>query len=69
MCFKVIVHEGLTMENIESQDVTAYSLYSVQQKERTKINPLKDLYPDLPCKKICCYICRSAMGLWWQNAI
>lgn len=51
MCFKVAVYEGVTMENIESQDVTAYSLYSVQQKERTKINPLKDLYPDLPRKK------------------
>lgn len=32
-------------------DITAYSLYSVQQKERTKINPLDDLFPTLPDKK------------------
>lgn len=31
--------------------VTAYSLYSVQQKERVRINPLEDIYPKLPSKK------------------
>ena len=35
----------------KNKDVTAYSIYSVQQKNRTKINPLKDLYPPLPNKK------------------
>lgn len=40
------------MENKESDNrITAYSLYSVQQKERTKINPLEDLYPPLPSDK------------------
>lgn len=31
--------------------ITAYSLYSKQAKERTKINPLEDIYPKLPEKK------------------
>ena len=31
--------------------VTAYSLYSVQQKERVRINPLEDIYPKLPSMK------------------
>lgn len=33
------------------QNITAYSLYSVQAKERTKVNPLRDMYPPLPKKK------------------
>lgn len=37
-------------DNIEKK-ITAYSLYSVQAKERTKINPLEDIYPKLPDKK------------------
>lgn len=37
-------------ENLE-KEITAYSLYSVQQKERVKINPLEDIYPQLPNKK------------------
>lgn len=28
--------------------ITAYSIYSVEQKKRTKINPLEDIYPALP---------------------
>ena len=32
-------------------EITAYSLYSKQAKERTKINPLEDIYPKLPDKK------------------
>ena len=40
------------MENKEFDNhITAYSLYSVQQKERTKINPLEDLFPPLPNDK------------------
>lgn len=35
----------------ENRDITAYSLYSAQAKQRTKINPLKDVYPPLPNKK------------------
>ncbi len=33
------------------KEVTAYSLYSKQAKERMKINPLKNIYPELPAKK------------------
>ena len=36
---------------IVERDITAYSIYSVQQKERTKINPLEEIYPKLPNKK------------------
>ncbi len=35
----------------ENRDITAYSLYSAQAKQRTKINPLKDVYPPLQNKK------------------
>lgn len=31
--------------------ITAYSIYNVEQKKRTKINPLEDVYPPLPHKK------------------
>lgn len=31
--------------------VTAYSLYSAEQKKRTKANPLADIYPPLPNKR------------------
>ena len=40
-------YEKYPMKN----EVTAYSLYNVQAKERTKINPLSDIYPELPNKK------------------
>lgn len=33
------------------QDITAYSLYSKQYKDRTKINILDGMYPSLPNKK------------------
>lgn len=36
---------------MEEQSVTAYSLYNEQVKERTRVNPLKELYPALPDKK------------------
>lgn len=39
------------MQNNKKEKITAYSLYSIQQKERTKINPLEDIYPKLPDKK------------------
>ena len=39
------------MSKIPIKDITAYSLYSEQAKVRTKINPLKELYPELPNKK------------------
>ena len=32
-------------------DITAYSLYSKDQKKRTKINPLKEFFPPLPDQK------------------
>ncbi len=35
----------------EQKNITAYSLYSVQAKQRTKVNPLEDIYPKLPDKK------------------
>lgn len=39
------------MANRKEKEITAYSLYSVQQKKRTKLNPLEDIYPQLPDKK------------------
>lgn len=35
----------------DKNDITAYSIYNVEQKKRTKINPLEDIYPVLPDKK------------------
>lgn len=32
-------------------NLTAYSIYNVEQKKRTKINPLENVYPPLPNKK------------------
>ncbi len=39
------------MLNEKKEEITAYSIYRVQQKERVKINPLQDIYPYLPNKK------------------
>lgn len=39
------------MQNNKKEEITAYSLYSIQQKQRTKLNPLEDIYPQLPDKK------------------
>ena len=39
------------MSQKENSEVTAYSIYNVEQKKRTKINPLEDIYPKLPEKK------------------
>ena len=39
------------MPSVQKKSATAYSLYSVQQRERMKINPLKELFPPLPQKK------------------
>lgn len=36
---------------MNNQNITAYSIYKEEQKKRTKINPLKDIYPELPSKK------------------
>jgi len=38
------------MDNTE-RGLTAYSIYNPEQKKRTKINPLENLYPPLPSKK------------------
>lgn len=35
----------------QKKNVTAYSIYNVEQKKRTKINPLEDIYPKLPEEK------------------
>lgn len=35
----------------DKNNITAYSIYNVEQKKRTKINPLEDIYPALPDKK------------------
>ena len=37
--------------NTEQKNITAYSLYNVQAKQRTKVNPLENIYPELPDKK------------------
>lgn len=34
-----------------NKNITAYSIYNKEQKNRTKINPLETLYPKLPNKK------------------
>ncbi len=34
-----------------NSEKTAYALYSKQAKERTKVNPLAEIYPTLPSKK------------------
>ena len=39
------------MPEKEKTDITAYSIYNLEQKKRTKINPLEDIYPKLPKKK------------------
>lgn len=36
---------------MEKNGVTAYSIYSKQARDRTRINPLQELYPPLPDKK------------------
>ena len=33
------------------QDITAYSIYHQQARERTRVNPLEDLFPPLPERK------------------
>lgn len=35
----------------KKSEITAYSIYNVKAKEKTKVNPLNDLYPPLPNKK------------------
>lgn len=57
------------MSQKENSEVTAYSIYNVEQKKRTKINPLEDIYPKLPEKKIPSYLRRSTLGLWWKDAV
>lgn len=39
------------MNESNENNLTAYSIYSVQAKKRKKINPLDELYPKLPDKK------------------
>ncbi len=39
------------MQDENEKDITAYSIYRVQQHKRTKVNPLDDIYPQLPDKK------------------
>lgn len=39
------------MTKKNKSNITAYSLYHIQQKKRTKVNPLEKLYPNLPNKK------------------
>lgn len=39
------------MNDKNTNDITAYSIYSVAAKKRKKINPLDTLYPELPKKK------------------
>lgn len=39
------------IEQTDKLNITAYSLYNIQAKQRTKINPLEYVYPKLPLKK------------------
>ena len=34
----------------EHKNISGYSIYNLEAKKRTKINPLEDLYPSLPNK-------------------
>lgn len=45
------IERMIQMSQEEKTNVTAYSIYNVEQKKRTKINPLEDIYPKLPEKK------------------
>lgn len=36
---------------MEAKEISGYSIYNVEAKKRTKINPLTDIYPKLPNKK------------------
>ncbi len=35
----------------ESNDISAYSIYNPKAKRKNKVNPLKEIFPVLPCKK------------------
>lgn len=39
------------MEQNESENISGYSLYNVDAKKRTKLNPLEEIYPPLPKEK------------------
>ena len=41
----------LGMIMTEKKEISGYSIYNVEAKQRTKINPLANLYPKLPNKK------------------
>ncbi len=36
---------------MKNKEISGYSIYNDEAKKRTKINPLEDVYPKLPCKK------------------
>jgi len=36
---------------VQAKEISGYSIYSGEAKKRTKINPLDDIYPELPGKK------------------
>ena len=36
---------------MKEKNISGYSIYNIEAKKRTKINPLEDLYPELPKKK------------------
>lgn len=38
-------------ENNDSSNISGYSIYNKEAKKRTKINPLKEIYPPLPSEK------------------
>lgn len=39
------------MMNSNTENISGYSIYNIEAKKRTKINPLEELYPTLPDKK------------------
>ncbi len=39
------------MMNSNTENISGYSIYNIEAKKRTKINPLEELYPALPDKK------------------
>lgn len=50
-CIIYCKNSGEKKQMEKKELITAYSLYSKQARARTKINPLKELYPPLPDRK------------------
>jgi modification methylase munI len=59
----------ITDEKEIEKKVSGYAIYAPQYKERTIVNNLPEFYPSLPDDRFDIIYCRSAVGLWWENAV